>query len=148
MPNFWGPKKDKKVINSSTKCLISVKIVILTPISYHRRWWMFGWYLICRNRVNWGKNAHGVITPSKLIFTASKKIHDELLNENYFLNCQSTKNFCTKWYISLTNFKVHSAFEGKMKNKVSKNYNSNFCTGVLKSFFSEIWFWLFWIFYW
>ena len=31
MPNFWGPKKDKKVINSSTKCLISVKIAILTP---------------------------------------------------------------------------------------------------------------------
>ena len=29
--NFWGPKIDKKVINSSTKCLISVKIVILTP---------------------------------------------------------------------------------------------------------------------
>ena len=31
MLNFWGPKKDKKVINSSTKCLISVKIAILTP---------------------------------------------------------------------------------------------------------------------
>ena len=31
IPNFWGPKKDKKVINSSTKCLISVKIAILTP---------------------------------------------------------------------------------------------------------------------
>ena len=34
MPNFWGPKIDKskkKVINSSTKCLISVKIAILTP---------------------------------------------------------------------------------------------------------------------
>ena len=31
MPNFWGPKKDKKVINSPTKCLISVKIAILTP---------------------------------------------------------------------------------------------------------------------
>ena len=30
MPNFWGPKKDKKVINSSTKCLISVKIAVLT----------------------------------------------------------------------------------------------------------------------
>ena len=32
MPNFWGPKVDKKVINSSTKCLISVKIAILTLI--------------------------------------------------------------------------------------------------------------------
>ena len=44
-------KKDKKVINSSTKCLISVKIAILTPhiIVYHHHWWMFGWYLICRN---------------------------------------------------------------------------------------------------
>ena len=31
IPNFWGPKKDKKVINSSTKCLISVKIAIMTP---------------------------------------------------------------------------------------------------------------------
>ena len=31
MPNFWDPKIDKKVINSSTKCLISVKIAILTP---------------------------------------------------------------------------------------------------------------------
>ena len=31
MPNFWGPKIDIKVINSSTKCLISVKIAILTP---------------------------------------------------------------------------------------------------------------------
>ena len=31
MTNFWGPKIDKKVINSSTKCLISVKIAILTP---------------------------------------------------------------------------------------------------------------------
>ena len=31
MPNFWGPKKDKKVINSPTKCLISVKIAIMTP---------------------------------------------------------------------------------------------------------------------
>ena len=31
MLNFWGPKKDKKVINSSTKCLISVKIPIMTP---------------------------------------------------------------------------------------------------------------------
>ena len=31
MPTFWGPKIDKKVINSSTKCLISVKIAILTP---------------------------------------------------------------------------------------------------------------------
>ena len=31
MPNFWGPKIDKTVINSSTKCLISVKIAILTP---------------------------------------------------------------------------------------------------------------------
>ena len=31
MSNFWGPKIDKKVINSSTKCLISVKIAILTP---------------------------------------------------------------------------------------------------------------------
>ena len=31
MLNFWGPKKDKKVINSSTKCLISVKIAIMTP---------------------------------------------------------------------------------------------------------------------
>ena len=31
MPHFWGPKKDKKVINPSTKCLISVKIAILTP---------------------------------------------------------------------------------------------------------------------
>ena len=29
--NFGGPKIDKKVINSSTKCLISVKIAILTP---------------------------------------------------------------------------------------------------------------------
>ena len=34
MPNFWGPKIDKKVINSSTKCLISVKN--LNPhSSYH-----------------------------------------------------------------------------------------------------------------
>ena len=31
MPNFWGPKVDKKVINSSTKRLISVKITIFTP---------------------------------------------------------------------------------------------------------------------
>ena len=31
MLNFWGPKKDTKVINSSTKCLISVKIAIVTP---------------------------------------------------------------------------------------------------------------------
>ena len=31
MLNFWGPKKDKKVINSSTKCLISVKISVMTP---------------------------------------------------------------------------------------------------------------------
>ena len=31
MLNFWGPKKDRKVINSSTKCLISVKIAIMTP---------------------------------------------------------------------------------------------------------------------
>ena len=31
MPNFWGPKIDKKVISSPTKCLISVKIAILTP---------------------------------------------------------------------------------------------------------------------
>ena len=31
MLNFWGPKKDKKVINSSTKCLISVKIAVMTP---------------------------------------------------------------------------------------------------------------------
>ena len=31
MPHFWSPKIDKKVINSSTKCLISVKIAILTP---------------------------------------------------------------------------------------------------------------------
>ena len=31
MPNFWGPKIDKKVINSSTKCLISVKIAVFTP---------------------------------------------------------------------------------------------------------------------
>ena len=31
MLNFWGSKKDKKVINSSTKCLISVKIAIMTP---------------------------------------------------------------------------------------------------------------------
>ena len=33
MPNFWDPKIDKKVINSSNsnKCLISVKIAILTP---------------------------------------------------------------------------------------------------------------------
>ena len=31
MPNFWGPRIDKKVINSSSKCLISVKIAILTP---------------------------------------------------------------------------------------------------------------------
>ena len=31
MPNFWGPKIDKKVIDSSTQCLISVKIAILTP---------------------------------------------------------------------------------------------------------------------
>ena len=30
IPNFWGPKIDKKVINFSTKCLISVKIAILT----------------------------------------------------------------------------------------------------------------------
>ena len=29
MPNFWGPKIDRKVINS--KCLISLKIAILTP---------------------------------------------------------------------------------------------------------------------
>ena len=29
--NFWSPKIDKKVINSSTKCLISVIIAILTP---------------------------------------------------------------------------------------------------------------------
>ena len=31
MPHFWSQKIDKKVINSSTKCLISVKIAILTP---------------------------------------------------------------------------------------------------------------------
>ena len=31
MPNFGGPEKGKKVINSSNKCLISVKIAILTP---------------------------------------------------------------------------------------------------------------------
>ena len=31
MLNFWGPKKYKKVINSSTKCLISIKIAIMTP---------------------------------------------------------------------------------------------------------------------
>ena len=31
MPHFWSSKIDKKVINSSTKCLISVKIAILTP---------------------------------------------------------------------------------------------------------------------
>ena len=52
MPNFWGPKKDKKAINSSTKCLISVKIAILTPHIIpppFMHWWMFGWYLICRN---------------------------------------------------------------------------------------------------
>ena len=29
---FWGPKIDKKVIKSSTKCLISVKIAILNPL--------------------------------------------------------------------------------------------------------------------
>ena len=29
--NFWCPKIDKMVINSCTKCLISVKIAILTP---------------------------------------------------------------------------------------------------------------------
>ena len=28
---IWGPKIDKEVINSYTKCLISVKIAILTP---------------------------------------------------------------------------------------------------------------------
>ena len=31
MPNFWGQKIDKNVINSFTKCLISVNIAILTP---------------------------------------------------------------------------------------------------------------------
>ena len=31
MHNFWRPKIDKKMINSSTKCLISLKIAILTP---------------------------------------------------------------------------------------------------------------------
>ena len=31
MLNFWGPKKYKKVINSSTKCRISVKLAIMTP---------------------------------------------------------------------------------------------------------------------
>ena len=31
MLNFWGPNKYKKVINSSIKCLISVKIAIMTP---------------------------------------------------------------------------------------------------------------------
>ena len=51
MPNFWGPKIDKKVINSSTKCLISVKIAILTPHIIPPPWWMFGWYLICRNEI-------------------------------------------------------------------------------------------------
>ena len=41
------PKIDKKVVSSSTKCLISVKIAILTfpsHIHHHHRWWMFGWY--------------------------------------------------------------------------------------------------------
>ena len=50
------PKIDKKVINSSNKCLISVKIArsLLISYTYHRRWWMCGWYLICKNiNVNW-----------------------------------------------------------------------------------------------
>ena len=46
---FWGPKVDKKVINSYTKCLISVKIAILTPHITPPLLVMFGWYLICRN---------------------------------------------------------------------------------------------------
>ena len=45
MPNFWGPKKDKKVINSSTKCLISVKIAIMTrhiiPLPLVNVWLIF-----------------------------------------------------------------------------------------------------------
>ena len=42
---FWGPKIDKKVINSYTKCLISVKIAILTPHIIPRpALVMFGWY--------------------------------------------------------------------------------------------------------
>ena len=41
-------KNKKSHYSSSAKCLISVKIAILTP-HLHRRWWMFGWYLICRN---------------------------------------------------------------------------------------------------
>ena len=49
MPHFWSPKIDKKVINSSTKCLISVKIAILTPHIITPPLVMFGWYLICRN---------------------------------------------------------------------------------------------------
>ena len=46
---FWGPKIDKKVINSYTKYLISVKIAILTPHIIPPPLVMFGRYLICRN---------------------------------------------------------------------------------------------------
>ena len=40
------------MINSSTKCLISVKIAVLilpSHIHHHHHWWMFGWYTIFRD---------------------------------------------------------------------------------------------------
>ena len=44
---FSRSKIDKKVINSSTNCLISVKIAI--PTHHIIPSWMFGWYSIYRN---------------------------------------------------------------------------------------------------
>ena len=55
---FWSPKIDKKVINSDTKCLISVKIAILTPHIIPPPLVMFGWYLICRNMYPDFVNSH------------------------------------------------------------------------------------------
>ena len=49
MPNFWGPQIDKKVINSPTNVWFLWKLQSSLLISYHRRWWKFGWFLICRN---------------------------------------------------------------------------------------------------
>ena len=49
MPNFCGPKKDKKGSIPLPIVWFLWKLQSSHLISYHCRWWMFGWYLICRN---------------------------------------------------------------------------------------------------
>ena len=49
MPNFWKKTKRWSILLPNVWFLWKLQSSLLILGLYHRHWWKFGWYLICRN---------------------------------------------------------------------------------------------------